>query len=145
MNSAAERTNRRRGLTGPLGLFVWLFVLFFMAPVSASWAGSLRADPPLPQVQYPQARGFERAYPATRDVVVLAGQGSHEKQRHAGGDPGLAPAAQALTTRIGSASSFAWRRARPTPPARVQAYQARAPPGLSRRAGRPGAQVTQHI
>jgi hypothetical protein len=126
-------------------LFVWLSVLFFMAPVSASWAGSLRADPPFPQVQHSQARGFERAYPASRDVVVLSSQGSHEKQRHAGGDLGLAPAARALTTRIATSALFARRQASSTPPVRLQAYQARAPPGLSRRADRPGAQVTQHI
>lgn len=145
MISGAERTNRRRVLSGPLGLFVWLCALFFMAPVSASWAGSLRADPPFPQVQHSPARGFERAYPATRDVVALVGQAGHDKQRHAGGSLGLGPVAQPLTTKIGSSVSFAWRQESSRPPVRVQAYQARAPPSLSRCADRPGAQITQHI
>jgi len=144
MTSAAERTNRWRVLSGPLGLFVWLSVVFFLAPVSASWAGSLRSDPSFPQIQHSQARGFERAIPATRDVVVLAGQG-HEKQRLAGADLSLAPTTPSLTTRIGVIGSFQSQQERLARSHRFQAYQARAPPGLSRRADRPGAQVTLHI
>jgi hypothetical protein len=129
-------------MSGPLGLFVWLSLLFFMAPGSASWAASLRADSPFPHLQHAPPRGFERVYHPSRDVVVLVGQGSHEKQRHIGGDLGLAPAAQASDVRIGATGAFAPRSAAPTHPIRVQAYQARAPPGPSRRADR---RLTQPI
>lgn len=145
MTAEAEHANWRRALTGPLGLLAWLFLLVFMAPAPASWASALRSDAPLQHVQHAPPRGLKHLHGPSRDLAVLAGQGSDEKHRQAGDAWGLAPTAPTRLVRIGVAIAFADHPTRSAQPARRQAYQARAPPSLSRRADRPGAPLTQHL
>jgi hypothetical protein len=145
MIAEGERANWRRALSGPLGLFAWLFLLFFMAPAPASWAGALRGDTPFLHLQPSQPRGLEHAHGALRDVAVLAGQAGDEKQRHVGDALGLAPTPPTLAVLPDAATAFADHSARPARPACIPVYQTRAPPSLSHRADRPGAPLTQHL